>query len=136
MSTVCKHKLLHHHRLSQFFQCTALPHEISGQVYSSHSIVSSSRTVRPCSPWEGRWIGHWKTTMVNGLISCATLTSCRSGHTPFVQTGQKRPTPVWRWLSRTQAVCGVARNFVQGGSMTCCTSDCSFRLFPNNSKLV
>ena len=32
------------------------------QVLSSHSIVSSSRTVRPCSPWVGRWIGHWRTT--------------------------------------------------------------------------
>jgi len=26
-------------------------HQISGQVLSSHSVVSSSRTVRPCSPW-------------------------------------------------------------------------------------
>jgi len=30
-------------------------------VLSSHSIVSSSRTVRPCSPLGGRWIGHWRT---------------------------------------------------------------------------
>ena len=29
---------------------------------SSHSIVSSSRTVRPCSPWGGRWIWHCRTT--------------------------------------------------------------------------
>ena len=28
----------------------------------SHSIVSSSRSVRACSPWGGRWIGHWWTT--------------------------------------------------------------------------
>ena len=34
-------------------QTTAWPHEISGQVLSSHSIVSSSRTDRPCSPWGG-----------------------------------------------------------------------------------
>jgi len=29
---------------------------------SSHSIVSSSRTVRPYSPWGGRLIGQWRTT--------------------------------------------------------------------------
>jgi len=51
MSTARKHKLLHHNRLSQFFQSTAWPHYISGQVLSSRSIVSSSRTVRLCSMW-------------------------------------------------------------------------------------
>ena len=40
---------------------TAWPHQISGQMLSSHSVVSSSSTVRPCSPWGGRWIGHWRT---------------------------------------------------------------------------
>jgi len=49
MSTARKHKLLHHNRLSQFFQSTAWPHYISGQVLSSQSIVLSSRTVRLCS---------------------------------------------------------------------------------------
>jgi len=39
-----------------------------------------------CAPWGGRWIGHWKTTMVNGLI-CSTLTSHKAGHTPLVQAG-------------------------------------------------
>ena len=34
----------------------------------SHLIVLSSRTVRPCSPWGGRWIGHWRTT-------CSTVCS-------------------------------------------------------------
>ena len=29
---------------------------------SSHSVVSSSRTVRPCSPQGGQWIGHWRRT--------------------------------------------------------------------------
>ena len=32
-----------------------------GAVASSHSVVSSSRTIRPCSPWGGQWIGHWRT---------------------------------------------------------------------------
>jgi len=57
---------------------TAWPHSISGQVLSSHSIVSSSRNVRPCSPW-------------GGLLFCATLTGRRGGHTPFVQTGAETP---------------------------------------------
>jgi len=43
-------------------QTTAWPRWISGQVLSSHSIVSSSRTIRPCSPWGGRWIEHWRIT--------------------------------------------------------------------------
>ena len=48
--------------LSKFFQFTARPHKISVQALSSQSIVSSSRTVRACAPWEGRWIGQWRTT--------------------------------------------------------------------------
>jgi len=43
-------------------QTTAWPHWITGQVLSSHSIASSSRTVRHCSLLGGLWIGHWKTT--------------------------------------------------------------------------
>jgi len=35
---------------------------------NSHSIVSSPRTVRPCSPWGGRWTGHRKTTWVSTLL--------------------------------------------------------------------
>ena len=31
-------------------------------MFSSQSIVSSSRTVLPCNSWGGQWIGHWKTT--------------------------------------------------------------------------
>jgi len=29
--------------------------------------------------------------MVDGLFFCATLTGCRGGHTPFVQTGTETP---------------------------------------------
>jgi len=65
--------------LSQFFKSTAWPHWISGLVLSSHSIVSSSRTVRPYSSWEGWWIGH---------------------------SEWKHLTPVRRRLSRTHAVLG------------------------------
>ena len=42
-------------------QITAGLHEISGLVLSSQLVVSSSRTVRPCSPGV-RWIEHWRTT--------------------------------------------------------------------------
>jgi len=44
--------------------------------------------------------------MVDGLFFCATLTGRRGGYTPFVQQERKRPTPVRRWLSRTQALLG------------------------------
>ena len=66
---------------ARVFQTTVWPHEILGQVLSSHSIVSSSRTVRPCTQWRGRWIGYWRTTWSNmiGLFFCATLISCRGG---------------------------------------------------------
>jgi len=71
--------------LSKFFQSTVGPHEISAQVLSSHSVVSSSRTVRSamCS-MERSMDWTMKDNMVNGLFFCATLTSRRRGHTPFV----------------------------------------------------
>ena len=70
---------------------TAWPPWISGRMLMSHSIVSLSRTVRLCGPWGGRWIGHWKDSMVDGLLICATLTGGRGGHTPFVQTRAETP---------------------------------------------
>ena len=57
-----KHKSRSHSSFEPVVQTTAWPHSISGQMLNSHSIVSSSRTARPCSPWGGRWIGHWRTT--------------------------------------------------------------------------
>jgi len=44
------------HRFGHFFQSTAWP-----QGLSSHSIVSSSTTIRPCSPWGSQGIGHLRT---------------------------------------------------------------------------
>ena len=44
--------------------------------------------------------------MVDSLFFCATLTGRRGGHTPFVQAKQKRPIPVRRRLSQTQALLG------------------------------
>jgi len=39
------------------------------QVLSSHSIVSSSRTVKPCAPCVGRCTGKWRTTWLTGCSS-------------------------------------------------------------------
>ena len=44
--------------------------------------------------------------MVDGLFFCATLTGRRRGHTHLYKQERNRPTPVRRWLSRTQAVLG------------------------------
>jgi len=44
--------------------------------------------------------------MVDGLFFFATLTGRNGSHTPFVQAGGKRPTPVRRHLSRTHALLG------------------------------
>ena len=54
---------------------------ISGQMLSSHSIVSPSRTVRSCIPWGGRWTGHWRTTVWFVLL--------HHTHRP-----QRRPYPI------------------------------------------
>ena len=50
------------HRLRELFLSNAWPHYISGQMLSSYSVVSTSKTVRLCTPWGGRWIGHCRTT--------------------------------------------------------------------------
>jgi len=59
-----------------------------GEVFSSHSIVSSSSTARPCSPSGGRWIRHWKTTW-STVCSSAPHSQARrrGGLSPFVQAG-------------------------------------------------
>jgi len=84
---------------------------MSGQMLSSHLVVSSSRTVRPCNPGGGRWIGHWRTTGSNGLFSCATLTGCRGGHTPFIQAGVE--------MSNTSAEAVRPRLFSRGSFQGC-----------------
>ena len=49
------------HCLSEFVS-SARPLQISGQVLSSPSTMSTSRTVRQCcTPWRGRWTGQWRT---------------------------------------------------------------------------
>jgi len=81
---------------------------------SSHSIVSLFRTVRPCSPWGGRWIGQ----DIGGKHGrrfgfCATLTGRRGGRTPFVQAGAEtsntgaeafKPDPGFSWEGHSWGV--------------------------------
>jgi len=79
---------------------------------SSHSIVSSSRTVRPCSPWGGRWIGLLRTTW---LTVCSSAPHSQAAEAiPHLYTQEwKRPTLMWRRLSRIQAVLGrVAKGVI------------------------
>jgi len=96
----------HHHRQSQFLQSTAWSHWISGQVLCSQSIVSSSTTVRPCSPWRGRWIGHWRTTWSTICSSAQHSQAAERAITHLCKQKRKRLTPMRRRLSRTHAVLG------------------------------
>jgi len=67
---------------------------------------SSSRTVRPCSPWGGRWIGHRRTTF-STICSSASHSQAAEEAIPHVCKQEcKHPTPVRRRLSRTYAVLG------------------------------
>ena len=69
-----------------------------GRCLSSYSIVSLSRTVRPCSPWGPRWIGHWRKTW---------STVCSS--TPHYQAAEEstwRDYSVIACSSRTQ-MCAI-----------------------------
>ena len=76
-----------------------------GTVLSSHSTVSSCRTVRPCSPWGGRWIGHRWTTW---------STVCSSA--PHSQVAEKAISHLYKQLSRTQAFVG---RVILGGGCRC-----------------
>jgi len=48
------------------------------------SIVSSSRTVRPCTPWGGRWIGEWRTTWSTVCTYTPHSQATERDHTPFI----------------------------------------------------
>ena len=83
---------------------------------SSHSIVSSSWTVRPCSPWGGRWIGHWRTTWSTACSSAPHSQAAEEAIPHLYKQEQKHPTPVqWR-LSQTQPLLGKV---IPGGGCRC-----------------
>ena len=67
---------------------------------------SSSRTVRPCSPWGGRWIGHWRTIWLTVCSSAPHSQAAEEAIPHLYKHERKRPTPVRRWLNRTQALLG------------------------------
>ena len=70
---------------------------------SSHSVVSSSRTVRPCNPWGGRWIGQWRTTW--STVCSATHSQATEEAIPHLfKQERKRPIPVRRLFIRTPAL--------------------------------
>ena len=94
---------------------TAWPHKISGHVLSSHSDVSSSRTVRPCSPWGGRWTGHWRTTWSTACSSAPHSQAADEAMPHLYKQERKRPTPVRRRLNLTQALGRV----IQEGGYRC-----------------
>jgi len=95
--------LLHH--LGKFLLYIARPHYIS-EVLCSHSIVSSSRTVRPYSPWEVRWIGHWRTTWSTVCYSVPYSQAAEDAIPKLHKHEWKRLTLVQRQLSQTHAVLG------------------------------
>jgi len=82
-------------------QTTSWPHKISGEMLRSHSVVSSSRTVRPCSPWGGWWIGHWRTTW---STVCSSAQHPQEAIPHLYKQEWKHPTPARRRLSRTHSV--------------------------------
>ena len=67
-------------------------------------VVSSSRTVRPCSPWGGRWIGHWRTTWLAVCSSAPHSQTAEEAIPHSYRQERKRTTPVQRRLSRIQAL--------------------------------
>jgi len=73
---------------------------------SSHSIVSSSRTVRPCSPWGYRCIGHWRATWSTFCSSAPHSQAVQKAMPHLYKLQRKRATPVRRRLSGTKALRG------------------------------
>ena len=95
------------YRLSESLS-TARPHKISWQVLSSHSIVSSSRTVRPCCPCGGRWIGQWRTAWSTMCSSAPHSQAAEGAISHLCKLDRKSPTTVRSRLNRTQGVLGKA----------------------------
>ena len=97
----------HHSSSSSFqpvIQTTAWPHLISGQMLSSLSIVSLSRTVRSCSPWEGQWIGHCRTTWSPDCTSARHSQAAKEATPHLWKQQRKTPSPMGMRLSRSQAL--------------------------------
>ncbi|XP_076804591.1 uncharacterized protein LOC143448655 [Clavelina lepadiformis] len=86
--------------------------DISGHEVISHAIVSSSSLFRPSTPRGGRWIGQALITW-SAVCSVAPHSHPGEGASPHLcMSERKRPTPVRKRLSLTQAV--LARD-IPGG---------------------
>jgi len=81
-------------------------------VLSSHSVVSSSRTVRPCSPWGCRWIGHWRTTW---STVCSAPNSQAAEEAIPICTGRS---------GNVRHQCGAGPRLFLGGSFWVCVYRC------------
>ena len=94
-------------RLSEFFYLLLGGARFRGRCWAAIRLsVSSSRTVRPCSPWGGRWIGLLRTTW-STICSSAPHSQASEEAIPHLYNQDRRcPTPVRRRLSRTQALLG------------------------------
>jgi len=93
-------------RMSQIFNLLFRHTRYRGRCWAAIPIVSSSSTVRPCSPWGGRWIGHWRTTWSTVCSSAPNSQAAEEVLSNMCKQERKRPAPVRRRLSRTQAVLG------------------------------
>jgi len=78
----------------------------SVHVLCNYSIVSSSRTLRPSSPWGTRWIGHWRKTWSTVCTSAQHSQVVEEVMPHLCKQERKRPTPVRRRLSRIHTVPG------------------------------
>ena len=86
--------------------CGGAPGYMSGQVSSSHWVVSSSKTRRPCAPLGARYMGQPRMTW-SAVCSSTPHSQAAEGVTPHLCIFERnRPTPVRRRFSRTQASLG------------------------------
>jgi len=71
-----------------------------------YCIIHSSSTVRPCSPWWGRWIRQWRTTWSTACSSVPHSQAAEEAIPYLYKQEWKRPNLVQRRLSWTQALLG------------------------------
>ena len=91
----------------QFFQSTARPHMVSKQGVE-HLIVSSSRTIRPCTLWELNYLDSGGPYDQWPFYLCHTHKPSKG---PYLMCKQywKRLTLMQRGLSQTHTVLGYSR---------------------------